>query len=71
MVDMNQNEKRIYDVIKRLGAITEDSVKTADDIMKAAQLGKGSVTASLQSLAAKGYIKRIARTKSAGYYGVK
>ncbi|MEM4878083.1 MAG: helix-turn-helix domain-containing protein, partial [Thermoplasmata archaeon] len=50
---------------------SEDKLKTADDIMKAAGIGKGIVNNALQELINKGYVKRIARQKSAGYYIIK
>ena len=71
MADLNPNEKKVYDAIKKLGAISEDKVKYADDIMKSAAVGKAIVTSSLQTLATKGYVKRVARSKSAGYYVLK
>ncbi len=69
--EMTDNAKKIYDAMKKLGATTEDKLKTADDIMKAASLGKSVVNAALQELQKKGYVKRIARQKSAGYYVTK
>ena len=57
--------------MKKLGASSEDKLKTADDIMKAAGIGKGIVNNALQELINKGYVKRIARQKSAGYYIIK
>ncbi|MCL4335177.1 MAG: transcriptional regulator [Candidatus Thermoplasmatota archaeon] len=71
MADMSDNARKIYDAMKRIGASSEDKLKTADDIMKAASLGKAVVAASLQELQNKGYVKRVARQKSAGYYIVK
>lgn len=71
MTEMNANSRKIYDTMKRIGAISEDKLKTADDIMKAASLGKGIVSSSLLELQKSGYIKRIARQKSAGYYVIK
>ncbi len=70
-VSLNPNEKKVYDAIKKLGATSEDKVKSADDIMKAAGVGKAIVTSALQTLATKGYVKRVARAKSAGYYVLK
>ncbi len=69
--EMTDNAKKIYDAMKKLGATTEDKLKTADDIMKAVALGKSIVNAALQELQKKGYVKRIARQKSAGYYVTK
>ena len=71
MVDLTPNEKKVYDAIKKLGATSEDKLKSADDIMKASGLGKAIVTAALQTLASKGYVKRVARSKSAGYFAIK
>ncbi|MEM0158324.1 MAG: transcriptional regulator [Thermoplasmataceae archaeon] len=69
--NLNPNEKKVYDAIKKLGATSEDKVKSADDIMKAAAVGKAIVTSALQTLAQKGLVKRVARQKSAGYYALK
>lgn len=71
MTDLNINEQKVYDAIKKLGATSEDKVKSADDIMKAASVGKAIVTSALQTLSQKGYVKRVARQKSAGYYVTK
>ncbi|MCL5793434.1 MAG: transcriptional regulator [Candidatus Thermoplasmatota archaeon] len=71
MADLTPNAQKIYDTIKRLGATSEDKLKTADDVMKASALGKAMVNAALQELTNKGYVKRVARQKSAGYFTVK
>ncbi len=71
MADMSSNAKKIYDAMNRIGATSEDKLKTADDIMKAVSLGKGIVSSSLQELQKNGMIKRVARQKSAGYFVVK
>lgn len=71
MAEMSVNAKKIYDTMKRIGADSEDRLKTADDIMKSASLGKGIVSSSLQELQKAGYIKRVARQKSAGYFVIK
>lgn len=71
MADMSDNARKIYDAMKRIGATSEEKLKTADDIMKAASLGKAVVASSLQELQTKGFVKRVARQKSAGYYIVK
>jgi len=54
--------------MKKIGASSEDKMKTADDIMKAASVGKAIVAAALQELTNKGFAKRVARQKSAGYF---
>ncbi|MGC8565258.1 MAG: transcriptional regulator [Thermoplasmata archaeon] len=68
---LTPNAKKVYEAMKKLGASSEDKLKTADDIMKAASMGKGLVNNALQELMNKGYVKRIARQKSAGYYLIK
>lgn len=69
--ELNNQEKQIYEALKKLGASAEDKMKTADDIMRAAKLPKGMVTNGLQALIQKGYAKRVAREKAAGYFVVK
>ncbi len=68
---LTPNAKKVYEAMKKLGASSEDKLKTADDIMKAASMGKGLVNNALQELMNKGYVKRIARQKSAGYFLIK
>jgi Sugar-specific transcriptional regulator TrmB. len=71
MGDLTPNAQKVYDALKKLGATNEEKLKTADDVMKASQLGKGVVNNALQELQNKGYVKRVARQKSAGYYIIK
>jgi predicted transcriptional regulator len=71
MEEVSPNAKKVYEAIKKLGATSEDKLKSADDIMKASALGKAVVAAALQELSNKGLAKRVARSKSAGYYVLK
>ncbi|MCL4444295.1 MAG: transcriptional regulator [Candidatus Thermoplasmatota archaeon] len=71
MGDLSPNAEKVYNAMKKIGASTEDKLKTADDIMKAAAVGKAIVAAALQELTSKGYAKRVARQKSAGYFVTK
>ena len=71
MAELSPNAKKVYDAMKKIGAVSEDKLKTADDIMKAAMAGKALVSSGLQELTSKGMIKRIARQKSAGYFVIK
>jgi predicted transcriptional regulator len=71
MGDLTTNAQKVYDSLKRLGSTTEEKLKTADDIMKASRMGKGVVTNALQELQNKGYVKRVVRQKSAGYFLIK
>jgi DNA-binding IclR family transcriptional regulator len=63
--------KKVYDAMKKLGATSPDSLKTADDITRAASLPKSMANNALMELVAKGYAKRVARQKAAGYFLVK
>jgi hypothetical protein len=69
--DLTPAGKKVYDAMKKLGATSPDSLKTADDIMRASGLPKGMSNNALQELVAKGYAKRVAREKAAGYYVMK
>ncbi len=53
------------------GAVSEEKVKTADDIMKKASVGKALVNSGLKELIDKKVVKRVARQKSAGYFIIK
>lgn len=69
--ELNNQERQIYEALKKLGASSEEKLKTADDIMRTARLPKGMVNNGLQALVQKGYVKRVAREKAAGYFLVK
>jgi len=71
MDEMSPNAKKVYESLKKIGAVSEDKLKTADDIMKASGLGKALVASALQELTNKGFVKRVARQKSAGYFASK
>lgn len=63
--------KKVYEAMKKIGATASTSLKTADDVMRAAKLPKGVVNNALMELVSKGYAKRVAREKAAGYYLLK
>jgi len=69
--DLTPNAKKVYDAMKKIGATSDSSVKTADDIMRASGLPKSMSNNALMELVAKGYAKRMAREKAAGYYVTK
>jgi len=71
MVEISGTAKKVMEAMQRLGATSEDALKTADDVMKAVKIGKGLVNSGLSELVAKGLAKRVARQKSAGYYLLK
>ncbi len=68
MVELTEEEKKVVEAMKVLGATSENKLKTADHIAKAAMLPKGRVSNILLSLTNKKVIKRVAREKAAGYY---
>ena len=71
MAELTTNAQKVYDALKRIGATGPDSLKTADDVMRTSRLPKGMVNNALMELVAKGYAKRVAREKAAGYYLIK
>lgn len=71
MEQLNPNEKKVYEAMKRLGATNPNSLKTADDIARTAALPKGLVSNILMQFVQKGIAKRVAREKAAGYYLLK
>lgn len=71
MSELNNVEQLIIDAMTALGATKDSSIKTADDIAKKCNRPKGLITNTLVSLTTKGYLKRVAREKAAGYYIVK
>ena len=68
MTDISPNARKVYDVMVMLGAAAPDKTKSADQIMSKAKLGKGMINSALQELLGKKIVKRIAKSKRAGYY---
>ena len=69
--DVSDRANKVYDAMKTAGATSEEKMRDADAITKMARLPKGMVLSALQELEAKGYAKRRAREKAAGYYLLK
>lgn len=69
--EMTDQQRKLYDVLKRLSATAPDKGKTADDIMKAGKFPKGQMLAWIQELEKKGIVKRVPRDKAAWYYVAK
>lgn len=68
MVELTEDEKKIVEAMKVLKAVSEDKLKDADQIAKAAMMPKGKVANILLNLVGKKVIRRVAREKAAGYY---
>jgi len=71
LTDISDKANKVYDTMKSAGLSSEDRMRDADAITKMAKMPKGMVLSALQELEAKGYAKRRAREKAAGYYLVK
>jgi len=69
--DVSDRSNKVYDAMKSAGITAEDKMRDADAITKMSRLPKNFVLQALQELMAKGYVKRKAREKAAGYYIVK
>lgn len=69
--DMTDQQRKVYDVLKRLNATAPDKGKTADDIMKLGKFPKGQMLSWIQELEKKGIVKRVSRDKAAWYYAAK
>ncbi len=68
---ISDRANKVYDTMKSAGFTSEDKMRDADHITKMAKLPKSFVLQALQELEAKGYAKRRAREKAAGYYLIK
>lgn len=69
--DVSDRSNKVYDAMKAAGITAEDKMRDAEAITKMSKLPKNMVLQALQELQAKGYVKRRAREKAAGYYIVK
>jgi len=68
---VSDRANKVYDAMKSAGMTGEDKMQDADRITKMVRLPKSMVLQALQELEAKGYAKRRAREKAAGYYLIK
>jgi len=68
VVNLGPFARKVYDAMVSLGCNSEDACKSADQIMEKAKMGKGQINTGLMELIDKGVVKRIAKSKRAGYY---
>ena len=68
MAEFTDDEKKIVEAMKSLGAKSEDKLKDVDFIAKTALMPKGKAANVILNLVNRKIIKRIAREKAAGYY---
>lgn len=69
--ELSPQMKKVYEGMLKIGATSDASMRTADDITRASGLGKDMVNNALTELRNRGIVKRVAREKSAGYYIIK
>lgn len=62
------HHQKIYDYLHDGGFLTQDKLQDADKIALNTKLSKGVVANLLLDLEKKGWVKRVARGKAAGYY---
>lgn len=65
---VSERADKVYQAMKGAGLVTEDKMADAERITQISKLPKNVVLTCLQELQAKGYAKRKAREKAAGYY---
>lgn len=61
-------QQKVYDFLHSGGFMNENKLQDADKIALGAKLPKGIAAQALLDLEKKGYVKRVARGKAAGYY---
>jgi len=69
--DVSDRANKVYEAMKSAGLNAEDKMRDADQITNMSKLPKNMTLNALQELMAKGYVKRKAREKAAGYYIIK
>src|SRR3989441_6368689 len=69
--DVSDRANKVYDTMKSAGITSEDKMRDAEAITKMSKLSKNFVLQALQELQSKGYAKRRAREKAAGYWLIK
>lgn len=65
---LTTNAEKVFKVMIAAGLVSEDKMMDAQRITNMAKLPKAQTMNALQELEKKGYAKRKARDKSAGYF---
>jgi DNA-binding IclR family transcriptional regulator len=68
MVEITEEERKIVEVMRRIGATSKDEIRSMDRIARAATMPKPRVANLVHSLIRKKIIKKVARTKAPGYF---
>jgi DNA-binding IclR family transcriptional regulator len=66
--EVSPNAVKVYQAMKELGMLSDEKMGTAERITQVAKLPKTMVMNSLQELQTKGWARRKAREKAAGYF---
>ena len=61
-------QQKVYDFLHSNGHLSESKLQDADRIALGAKLPKGIAAQALLDLEKKGFVRRVARGKAAGYY---
>ena len=64
-------QQKVYDFLHSNGFVNENKLQDADRIALGAKLPKGIAAQALLDLEKKGFVRRVARGKAAGYYVTK
>ena len=64
-------QQKVYDFLHGNGFTSESKLQDADRIALGAKLPKGIAAQALLDLEKKGFVRRVARGKAAGYYVTK
>lgn len=70
-MEITEEERKIVELMKRIGATSRDSIRSMDHIARAAKMPKPKVANLIHGLVKKKIIKRVARTKAPGYFLLK
>lgn len=68
---ISDRANKLYDAMKNAGLVDEGHMRTAEQITTLAKMPKNFVLDALGELSNKGYAKRKARDKAAGYWLIK
>jgi predicted transcriptional regulator len=68
MVELNDNEKKVVEAMREIGASEEGNAKTADIISGKCPFSKSTANNILTQLQNKKVVKRVAKSKAAVYF---
>jgi DNA-binding IclR family transcriptional regulator len=66
--EVSPNAAKVYKAMKELAYLSEEKLGTAERITQTSKMPKTMVMNALQELQTKGFARRKARDKMAGYY---